>query len=30
MKRTQDIEQVRWDLALHYRLIETVAWWEAV
>lgn len=28
MKRTQSIEQVRWDLALRYRLIETVAWWE--
>jgi predicted DNA-binding transcriptional regulator YafY len=28
MKRTQDIEQVRWDLALRYRLIETVVWWE--
>lgn len=28
MKRTQDINQVRWDLALRYRLIETVAWWE--
>ncbi|SEM95697.1 Predicted DNA-binding transcriptional regulator YafY, contains an HTH and WYL domains [Pseudomonas sp. ok272] len=28
MKRTQTIEQVRWDLALRYRLIETVAWWE--
>ncbi|CRM04907.1 WYL domain-containing protein [Pseudomonas sp. 24 R 17] len=28
MKRTQDIKQVRWDLALRYRLIETVAWWE--
>nr|WP_256658149.1 WYL domain-containing protein [Pseudomonas sp. D(2018)] len=22
------MEQVRWDLALRYRLIETVAWWE--
>jgi len=29
MKRKQSIEQVRWDLALRYRLIETVAWWEA-
>ena len=28
MKRKQSIEQVRWDLALRYRLIETVAWWE--
>lgn len=28
MKRTQTVEQVRWDLALRYRLIETVAWWE--
>jgi predicted DNA-binding transcriptional regulator YafY len=28
MKRTQEINQVRWDLALRYRLIETVAWWE--
>ncbi|WP_422421326.1 WYL domain-containing protein [Pseudomonas sp. GZD-222] len=28
MKRTQSIAQVRWDLALRYRLIETVAWWE--
>ena len=28
MKRNQSIEQVRWDLALRYRLIETVAWWE--
>ena len=28
MKRTQSIEQVRWDLALRYRLIETVAWCE--
>jgi predicted DNA-binding transcriptional regulator YafY len=28
MKRTQDVGQVRWDLALRYRLIETVAWWE--
>ncbi|WAH59468.1 WYL domain-containing protein [Pseudomonas silvicola] len=28
MKRLQEIEQVRWDLALRYRLIETVAWWE--
>ena len=28
MKREQDIKQVRWDLALRYRLIETVAWWE--
>lgn len=28
MKRKQEIESVRWDLALRYRLIETVAWWE--
>lgn len=28
MKRTQSLSQVRWDLALRYRLIETVAWWE--
>jgi len=28
MKLTQSVEQVRWDLALRYRLIETVAWWE--
>ncbi|VVN15588.1 hypothetical protein PS645_04026 [Pseudomonas fluorescens] len=28
MKRDQDITTVRWDLALRYRLIETVAWWE--
>lgn len=28
MKRKQSISQVRWDLALRYRLIETVAWWE--
>ncbi|NWF08294.1 WYL domain-containing protein [Pseudomonas salomonii] len=28
MKRQQDIKQVRWDLALRYRLIETVVWWE--
>lgn len=28
MKRKQSIEQVRWDLAIRYRLIETVAWWE--
>jgi predicted DNA-binding transcriptional regulator YafY len=28
MKRKQAIEHVRWDLALRYRLIETVAWWE--
>ncbi|MBH3432645.1 helix-turn-helix transcriptional regulator [Pseudomonas citronellolis] len=28
MKRRQSIESVRWDLALRYRLIETVAWWE--
>ena len=27
MKRKQAIEQVRWDLALRYRLIETVVWW---
>jgi hypothetical protein len=28
MKRKQPIEKVRRDLALRYRLIETVAWWE--
>ncbi|MBU0810856.1 MULTISPECIES: helix-turn-helix transcriptional regulator [Pseudomonadaceae] len=28
MKRKQAIESVRWDLALRYRLIETVTWWE--
>lgn len=28
MKRKQEIESVRWDLALRYRLIETIAWWE--
>lgn len=28
MKRKQSIDSVRWDLALRYRLIETVAWWE--
>jgi predicted DNA-binding transcriptional regulator YafY len=28
MKHQQDIKQVRWDLALRYRLIETVVWWE--
>ncbi|HCF5566577.1 TPA: WYL domain-containing protein [Pseudomonas aeruginosa] len=28
MKRKQAIEAVRWDLALRYRLIETIAWWE--
>ncbi|MEX5449883.1 WYL domain-containing protein [Stutzerimonas stutzeri] len=28
MKRKQEIAAVRWDLALRYRLIETVAWWE--
>lgn len=28
MKRKQSVESVRWDLALRYRLIETVAWWE--
>jgi predicted DNA-binding transcriptional regulator YafY len=28
MKRKQSIEQVRWDLALRYRLIETISWWE--
>ena len=28
MKREQDLKLVRWDLALRYRLIETVAWWE--
>ncbi len=28
MKRTQSISHVRWDLALRYRLIETIAWWE--
>lgn len=28
MKRSQQVDLVRWDLALRYRLIETVAWWE--
>lgn len=28
MKRKQSLENVRWDLAQRYRLIETVAWWE--
>lgn len=28
MKRQQSIAQVRWDLALRYRLIETIVWWE--
>lgn len=28
MKRTQRLEHIRWDLALRYRLIETVVWWE--
>lgn len=28
MKRAQDMQEVRWDLALRYRLIETVVWWE--
>jgi len=28
MKREQSIAQVRWDLAVRYRLIETVALWE--
>ncbi|MEL0169877.1 MAG: WYL domain-containing protein [Pseudomonadaceae bacterium] len=28
MKRSNTPESVRWDLALRYRLIETVAWWE--
>ncbi|WP_313054748.1 helix-turn-helix transcriptional regulator [Pseudomonas lopnurensis] len=28
MKRTQSISHIRWDLALRYRLIETIAWWE--
>lgn len=28
MKRRQSVAQVRWDLALRYRLIETIAWWE--
>jgi predicted DNA-binding transcriptional regulator YafY len=28
VKRKQGIESVRWDLALRYRLIETVLWWE--
>lgn len=28
MKRKQSVEMVRWDLALRYRMIETVAWWE--
>jgi predicted DNA-binding transcriptional regulator YafY len=28
MKRKQQLNQIRWDLALRYRLIETIAWWE--
>lgn len=28
MKRKQSISHIRWDLALRYRLIETIAWWE--
>lgn len=28
MKRKQTVAQVRWDLALRYRLIETIVWWE--
>lgn len=28
MKRKQSLSQIRWDLALRYRLIETIAWWE--
>ena len=28
MKRSNTPESVRWDLALRYRLIETIAWWE--
>lgn len=28
MKRKQSITSVRWDLALRYRLIETIALWE--
>ncbi|WP_213661845.1 helix-turn-helix transcriptional regulator [Stutzerimonas stutzeri] len=28
MKREQSLSHIRWDLALRYRLIETVAWWE--
>ena len=28
MKRQQSLDQIRWDLALRYRLIETIAWWE--
>ncbi|WP_315809331.1 WYL domain-containing protein [Pseudomonas sp. C9-3] len=28
MKRKQQVEKVRWDLALRYQMIETVAWWE--
>lgn len=28
MKRKQSIASVRWDLALRYRLIETIALWE--
>lgn len=28
VKRAKAIEAVRWDLALRYKLIETVAWWE--
>lgn len=30
MKRGQTIESVPWNLALRYRLIETVAWWKVV
>jgi len=28
MKPLHALEQIRWDLALRYRLIETVVWWE--
>ncbi len=28
MKRKQSIESIRWDLALRYRMVETVAWRE--
>ena len=28
MKHKQSMDQIRWDLALRYRLIETVVWWE--
>jgi len=28
MKHEQSLQHIRWDLALRYRLIETVVWWE--